>query len=162
MAHITSAPRIFVDLDGVLADFNQGAKEMLGLITSRDKEPIGLWRAINHHGNFFARLPPMPEMRRLWDGIRQLDPYPIVLTGIPMGRGICEQKEEWVRTHLGPDVQVICTPSRLKAAQAHPGDILLDDWLKYKDNWVNAGGIFIQYVDVDQALSDLEYVLSVR
>jgi hypothetical protein len=120
VAHVRSTPRVFVDLDGVLADFDKGAEHLLGIKTSRDNEPIGLWRAIAHHGNFFAALPEMPEMHRLWDGIREVCPTPVVL----------------------------------------PGDILIDDWAKYIQPWVKAGGTFIQYKNVDQALQDLKWVLS--
>lgn len=159
MAHVRSTPRVFVDLDGVLADFDKGAEHLLGIKTSRDNEPIGLWRAIAHHGNFFAALPEMPEMHRLWDGIREVCPTPVVLTGMPMIKGACEQKTQWVREHLGL-FQVICTASREKYKHARPGDILIDDWAKYIQPWVKAGGTFIQYKNVDQALQDLKWVLS--
>src|SRR5579859_1030959 len=158
MAHVRSAARIFVDLDGVLADFDEGAKQMLGITTHRDAEPVGLWRAISHRPNFFADLPMMPEAKRLWAGILQFDPTPIVLTGVPMIQGVCEQKTRWVRQHLGL-FQVVCTPSRDKWKAARPGDILIDDWLKYAPLWMRAGGIFVQYVNVDQTLYDLQTAL---
>src|ERR1019366_3714161 len=77
---------IFVDMDGVLADFDTGYHAAFGGIkptrTLQDHalDPVE-WDKVNAFPNFFEHLPPMPGMRALW---KHLMPYnPIVLTGVP-------------------------------------------------------------------------------
>ena len=36
-----------------------------------------------------------------------------------------------------------------------PGDVLVDDYLKYRQRWEEAGVIFIYYSDVDGALAEI-------
>ena len=36
-----------------------------------------------------------------------------------------------------------------------PGDILIDDWEKHKDAWVNAGGIWITHTSAKDTIEQL-------
>ena len=36
-----------------------------------------------------------------------------------------------------------------------PGDVLLDDYLKYHQRWEEAGGIFIYHTDADATLVEI-------
>lgn len=42
-----------------------------------------------------------------------------------------------------------------KRLHMKPGDVLVDDYLKYRPRWEEAGGIFIHYTDADSALAEI-------
>lgn len=72
--------QIFVDLDGVLADFDTGYEREFGIHPSIDSDNVD-WRLVRGRKDFYRDLPPMPDMRELWDFI---EPFkPVILTGIP-------------------------------------------------------------------------------
>ena len=60
-------PRLFLDADGVLADFDRGARELLG---ASPKEYIAkhgrgaFWKRLAKAPDFFGTLPEMPDARR--------------------------------------------------------------------------------------------------
>jgi 5'(3')-deoxyribonucleotidase len=153
--------QVFVDLDGVLADFDGFYASQFGITPDRDApEPPGFWKRIDDHGRFFRDMPPLPDAMRLWDGVKLYHPEPIILTGIPLTPGAEEQKREWVAEHIQSDARVICCRSKDKRNYGRPGDILIDDWKKYRHLWEEMGGVFILHISVDTSLFDLERELS--
>jgi hypothetical protein len=42
-----------------------------------------------------------------------------------------------------------------KRLHMKPGDVLVDDYLKYRQLWEEAGGIFIHYSDTDNAIAEI-------
>ena len=38
----------------------------------------------------------------------------------------------------------------------HPGDVLVDDYLRYKDLWEKAGGRFVQHLTAKQTIEELK------
>ena len=69
-----------------------------------------------------------------------------------------ENKRAWVRRYLGDHVEVRCCRAREKCLHAAPGDILIDDWTKYRHLWINAGGRRITHViavDTGRQLTEL-------
>ena len=74
--------RLFLDLDGVLADFDAAATSILGSHPDT-VEPRLMWSALARHGSFFASLSPMSDAQQLWEFAQ---PYsPTILTGSPHG-----------------------------------------------------------------------------
>lgn len=134
---------IFCDLDGVLADFEQG------VINKFNKTPDELstslmWSTINNSRTFFETLPWMPRGRQLWSHIKQYNP--IILTGIPRGsKSAVEQKIRWCKRELGDDIQVITCATKDKSKYCLPGSILIDDRIDNLDKWRDKGGKFILY-----------------
>lgn len=49
--------------------------------------------------------------------------------------------------------------SQNKRDHMRPGDILIDDYLKYRQLWIDAGGRFIHFRNADQALQELNEML---
>lgn len=154
------APRLYLDCDGVLANFDRAFEERFGR-PPREFEaehgPTEFWRVISEVPEFYRRLPLLPNARRLFAALEHL--RPIVLTGCPVsGNWAVVQKIEWVSTHF-PGVPVITCLSREKRAYCRPGDVLIDDQLKYSHLWREAGGLFVHYKgDVDATLEEVRRI----
>lgn len=141
--------QLFIDLDGVLADFDGYYFDQFGIKLDSAKEdgvanPDGMFDRINAHGSFFADLPKLKDADDIWESARLLHPKPIILTGVAHLVDNCEEhKIGWVKKHIDPEATVICCPSAYKYKHGKPGDVLIDDWNKYRPNWEAMGGIFI-------------------
>jgi hypothetical protein len=144
--------KLFLDLDGVLADFDRG---ILALTGKRPAElsSRALWRAAARAPDFFAKLAFTRDGRRLWDYCRPL--HPTILTGLPLGDWAPAQKRRWVATMLGPAVPVITCLSREKPRYAAPGHVLVDDREAARAGWEGRGGIFIHHVDAERSIAAL-------
>lgn len=85
--------RVFLDMDGVIADFDNSFKEHIGVfpkeIVDRNNGDDGeLWEKIKSIPEFFKRLPPLDShphhYRNLVSSIELLTgKLPIILTGCP-------------------------------------------------------------------------------
>lgn len=134
---------IFCDLDGVLADFEQGVINKFKK-TPDQLSPKLMWGVINKSNSFFDTLPWMPKGRELWSRIRKYNP--IILTGIPGGRdSAIEQKIKWCKRELGADIDVITCLTREKPKYCLPGSILIDDRTDNLNAWNEKGGKFVLY-----------------
>lgn len=143
--------RLYVDMDGVLADFNRGHIERYGHARGRHTG----WSHIKP--GFFRDLPPMPDMHHLWSRIEHLGP--IVLTGVPSSvNAAANEKIEWLREQCGPNVPVICCQAKKKWVYCRPGDILIDDTEEYRPLWEQAGGIWIQHECAATSLKRLKQI----
>jgi hypothetical protein len=144
---VNERPQLYLDLDGVLADFDTHCQKCFGIDMNRNgPEPKGIWQLIREHPNFYAELPLMPGAIELYASACALHPHPIILTGIPWSIEEAEQnKRDWVADHIDPNVEVICCGSKFKRDYCRPGDVLVDDWDKYQSAWEEAGGIFLRY-----------------
>ncbi len=153
--------RLFIDLDGVLADFDCHYHRCFGVRLDRNgSEPKDLWKNIRARGSWFRSLPLMPDARELWSGVVQFNPT--ILTGLsaekyPAGE---DEKRAWVADHFGPDVPVIVCRSRLKSTHGRPGDILVDDWRKYQHLWEGMGGLFVLHTSAATSLQAIAAHLS--
>jgi hypothetical protein len=148
--------QLFVDLDGVLADFDAFYFSTFGVRLDRNSpgDPPGMWDNIESHGDFYGVLPLMSDALALWEGAKRIHPNPILLSGVPHSiRGAAEQKRRWVDQHLGKDVPLILCKSRDKARYGRPGDVLIDDWHRYRDLWERMGGTFVLHTSVVDSLS---------
>ena len=145
-------PRLFLDCDGVLADFDAYASGLLGMPPREFEARHGarrFWARIAGHEGFFEKLPLMPDARELWDAVAHL--RPVILTGLPRGGWAAPQKVRWAARHF-PGARVITTMARAKRDHMeNPGDVLVDDLPKYKALWEEAGGVFVHHRDARMA-----------
>lgn len=150
--------RIFVDCDGVLADFDSACIDACGLPLHKAKDKtqaVELWSKIKEgYPDFFAELPKMPDADLLIQGIRELGFEPTILTGTPKWETAAEQKERWARKHY-PGVKVITCHRVEKRLHGNPGDILIDDWDKQQALWEEMGGRFIFHTSAKDSLTAL-------
>lgn len=147
--------QIFVDMDGVLADFDSHHGTVFGVRACKLADNVD-WQKVRAVPGFYADIPPMPDMRELWDFVCRLTPKPIVLTGVPYSvEEAPANKRGWVKHHLGEFVEVRCCPSKDKSLHAKPGDILIDDWDKYRDLWIGKGGRWITHTSAESSIQQL-------
>ena len=149
--------QLFLDLDGVLADFNGHYKRHFGAIVPRaHADPPGMWDNIRSRPNFYRELPIIPDALELWQGTAHLNP--IVLTGVPFAEvpDAAPQKRAWLREHLGENVPLICCRSRDKRHHGKPGDVLVDDWDRYRQLWIDMGGVFVIHTSAKDSLAQLQ------
>jgi 5' nucleotidase, deoxy (Pyrimidine), cytosolic type C protein (NT5C) len=136
---------IFLDCDGVLADFDGGARRVFGMHPTDFERRFGLkrfWAKLASTPDFFANLDVLPDALELFEAVRHKNP--VILTGLPRGAWAEPQKRRWAERHF-PGIQVITTTAALKREHCRPGDALVDDRDKYRKLWERAGGIFIHH-----------------
>lgn len=143
---------LFLDLDGVFADFDGGFPAMFGF-DHREAGDEVMWKTINAYGTFFRDLPVCPGSLEFFDSVKHLDP--MILTACPKDdfENIAKQKRTWVRDHLGYGVRIIFTPGGKSKPlyMNQPGDFLVDDFEANVERWRKAGGIGIHHTgDFDE------------
>lgn len=151
--------RLYLDLDGVLADFDGHYERCFGTRPDKSRpDPPGFWERIGAHRTFFLDLAPMPDALDLWHGAVARYGQPTILTGIPRRetyRHAEAHKRAWVAQHLDRDALVICCLSEHKSHYGSPGDILVDDWDKYRHLWEGMGGTFVHHTSAQDTLAAL-------
>ena len=145
---------IYCDLDGVLADFDDGFYRICGKFPAEISRKE-LWDIVSATSQYWLHLNKMPDADLLISYLSQ-DTYQI-LTGLPTrGYRTAEiEKRAWVKHHLG-NIPVICCLSKDKHLHCKQGDILIDDREKNIHDWINAGGIGILHNNAYETMRILE------
>lgn len=153
--------RIYLDLDGVMADFDTHFVEYFGLDPQSLSDDV-LWKKINSYHDFYANLPLMEDALMLFDYLweRQYDGGVSILTACPRSnyKNAAIQKRAWVRKHLSTDITVIPMMGGVnKAMFMHePGDILIDDMEKNCKAWEELGGKAIVHKSAVDTIAQLK------
>ena len=148
-------PRLFLDADGVLANFDLCARNLLGM---KPKEFIAkhgrgtFWKRLSNAKNFYGTLPEMPDARLLFDAVKHLKPT--ILTGLPLGRWAAPQKLKWAAGHF-PGVPIITCMAAEKHKHMHAGDVLVDDREKHRETYEAAGVVFVHHKSAEDSLRQL-------
>lgn len=157
---VTRKPQLFLDCDGVLANFDKRAIEIVGMQPRDFENQNGakkFWNMIYDTPDFFFSLDPMPDAHDLVNAVRHLNP--IILTGKPHIREghdwAQEQKLAWRDKHF-PDLEMIVCRSADKIKHAQPGDIIIDDWPKYRQIWIDGGGLWIDHYTAEISIAELK------
>jgi hypothetical protein len=149
-------PTLFLDYDMVLIDFDGAAEKLFGKSPRKAQAEIGVkafWDTIRSQDEFFLNLPPLPDGKRLYEAVKHLNPT--ILTGAPPEiPDAARQKRASVALHY-PGANVICCRSDLKCLYAKPGDVLVDDYPKYKHLWEEADGIFILHKNAEDSIEQV-------
>ncbi len=158
--------KIFLDMDGVLADFNRGIRELCGMepldqTKSNNSDDDKMWEAVRDTPNFYDKLELVPGSKELFDYL--IDKYGNkveILTGVPKEhRGIVtagDDKIAWVRRLLSKDIVIHIVHSEDKPDYCTGKDcILIDDYDKNIRQWEKAGGTGIRFKSAKQAKEQL-------
>jgi len=155
--------RLFLDADGVLADFDAGAQRLLGMKPKAFIATHGrgeFWKRLARAKNFYGTLPEMSDARLLFDAVKHLEPT--ILTGLPLGRWAAPQKVEWAAEHF-PGVPIITCMAADKHKHMKPGDVLVDDREKHRAAYEAAGVVFVHHKNAEDSLKQLAKIFpSVR
>ena len=149
------ARQLYLDCDGVLADFDKGATAVLGLPPRAYEKRHGLgrfWQKLASAPDFYFGLPLLPDAMVLFDAVRHL--HPVILTGLPRGNWAADQKVRWAAQHF-PGTRIITTMARDKRDHAKEGDVLVDDQLRHRHRWEEAGGIFVHHRSAAETIEQL-------
>ena len=148
--------RIYLDCDGVLADFDAAFIAKFGQHPRDYEESNGIeafWRDLrNHAPNFYSELPLMADARELFDAVKHL--RPLILTGCPRGGWAEMQKLSWAARYFPGTPTIVCY-SKNKRDYMLPGDVLVDDRPQYQNLWVEAGGIFVLHRSASESIAHL-------
>lgn len=155
--------KIFVDLDGVLADLDKHVLELTGktfLQLRKDDNDDGFQNFVDSQREegytIFDDLPLMPDAQQLWDYIVKYKPSILTATGSPEDKAAAE-KIRWVMKNLSGYNKIhIVKQSILKAKYAQPNHILIDDRMKSIAPWREAGGIGIEHKSAADTISQLK------
>ena len=154
--------QLYLDCDGVLADFDSGATAILGMKPKAFEHRHGLgrfWQKLAQAPDFYFSLPLLPDAMQLFDAVKHLDP--IILTGLPRGNWAADQKMRWAAEHF-PGVRMITCMARDKRNHARDGDVLVDDMEKYRHLWEQAGGIFVHHRSAAESIEALRDYFDIR
>ena len=160
--------KIYFDMDGVLADFNRGVRELCGMEPedpNRDPDPLldGLmWVKIKEAGHFYDKLELMPGAKEMFDRLWEKHGEKCeILTAVPKPkRGIPEAGDDkiaWVRRLLSKEIKVniVVREEKLKKCTG-PEAILIDDLEKTILEWREKGGTGIVHRSAEETLAELE------
>ena len=160
--------KIYFDMDGVLADFNRGVRELCGMEPedpNRDPDPLldGLmWVKIKEAGHFYDKLELMPGAKEMFDRLwEKYGDKCEILTGVPKPkRGIPEAGDDkiaWVRRLLSKEIKMNIVLREEKIARCTgPEAILIDDLEKTVREWREKGGTGILHRSAEETLAELE------
>lgn len=149
--------RIFLDMDGVMSDFDGFFLKEFG-VASSDVSKKEMWRLIHEYDRFFLKLPMMAGAMQLYDSLpNTAEVLFLTSAGTSNFAAVAEQKKAWVKEWLDAYALVICVKDGLDKASMvqNRGDILIDDWRLNCEAWEAAGGVAVKYENAGQAISDL-------
>ena len=144
--------KVYLDMDGVLADFFSEYAKLAGVTSYREIPPAKADPTLNKMigTDFFNTLPKFPSADKLVDiAVEAAGSYGIISSPL---RGDFENsalnKKKWVKRELTPQpTEVYITPNKAKYAIGPDGmpNVLIDDRGTNITAWEAAGGIGIKY-----------------
>ena len=159
---------VYVDMDGVLADFFSEYAKMAGIesgnyrhIPLAKKDPT-LDKMVGT--DFFARLPKFPTADRLIDiVVAKFGTYSICSSPLRNDHeNSAKWKRAWIQKHLDPQPkEMIFTANKSQYAVQKDGtpNILIDDRGLNITAWIAAGGIGIKYQADEDSLDTVIHAL---
>lgn len=157
--------KIFVDLDGVLANFVGGARRLIPEYSEEkyDTDPKFkkmMWKTIRDYsedgGELWYELDLLPDAMTLWNYVKDYDPEILTATGDPKYNA-GQQKFRWVAEKFGSHIPVNLTRKAAEKAQhACEKCVLIDDKEKAINPWKEAGGTGILHTSAANTIAQLK------
>ena len=156
--------KIFVDMDGVVADFDQRFIDLSGMLPKEYENKYGknaFWDFIDEKNKlkFWIGIPQMSDAQSLMDYVSQYDYEMLTSPSIKkqslMGKGL------WIKNHtnkglfkLKPKVNYRFAKNKVEFAA--PNHILIDDKASTINSWNAAGGVGILHTSAANTISQLK------
>ena len=153
LGEIAEATEIYIDMDGVLADFfGEWAKLMDKDHWTKINDFPDALQKIRDTEKFWLDLPILPQAKQLLALIKQLKgEYNICSTPLADDPKSEPHKREWIKKNLAffPPKNIYITHDKPQYATQSDGtpNILIDDYGKNVNEWESAGGIGFKYKD---------------
>ena len=158
LEHTNVKPILYVDMDGVLADFYGPFNKMAGVDSWKDasKDTVSqVLRDITKQKDFWINLDVLSDVPKLMSAIKTLfnGQYKILSKALAGDKRVMSQKKQWVQSNLAmqPNETIIMPATADKGMYAKQGDgtanILIDDFGYNIKKWKSAGGIGIQHTN---------------
>lgn len=153
--------QVFLDLDGVMFDFDKRKREILGRETKEGDNQI--WDELSKHPHLFKELELMPDARVLFDYLMSHFSQTIaILTAIPRAKSFpfaAEDKKASVAQHLSTTlhVETCYAVEKQNYAKTKIKPLLIDDNVKNIAQWSNQGGIGVYHVSAEETIACLEW-----
>ena len=157
--------KVYLDMDGVLADFDQRFKDISGMEPGEFEAKYGkkaFWNLIDEDNkiSFWVGIKPMPGAAALVNAVKKYN-YEL-LTSPSSKKQSYLGKILWVRNHsdiLGGKPRINFKRAKEKheiKPELSKTDILIDDREDTIGRWNAAGGTGIVYKNIGQVLGDLK------
>ena len=156
VGEIASATEIYVDMDGVLADFFGEWAKLMDVDhfsdINKQHDINDALQKIRDTDDFWLKLPILPEAKNLFNLIKQVrGEYSICTSPLADDPNSEKHKRTWVEKNLAffPPKEVHVTHNKPQFATAKDGtpNILIDDYGVNINAWEAAGGIGFKYKD---------------
>lgn len=148
---------IYLDLDGVLANFIDGINKLGYTKSELDNFPNKIWPKIYMKGSYFWKnLKLMPGAIKLYNacckkvGINNV----IILTAIPHTAASKTGKQLWCKKYF-KFAKCICVKRTDKVLYANRHSLLIDDFYKNIDDFNQASGYSIHFISCNSTIKKL-------
>ena len=152
--------KLWIDLDGVLADYEGEYRRLTG----GDPSEKGKVKAARFktHPHFYLHLPLLPDAMQLWHFVKPYDPSILSAASnyVPASR---QDKYEWVKHHFGlsgSKVIVVDYPNEKWKHCQGKKSVLIDDNAKNCAEWEKAGGTAIFHKSAADTIQKLKVLIS--
>ena len=152
LGELASTSKVYVDMDGVLADFFGEWQKLIGKDWRNVKDIEPALQKIRDTDNFWLDLPLLPQAKNLLGIIKKVKgSYTILSSPLPNDPNSEPHKREWIKKNLDffPPENVIITKDKAKFATNPDGtpNILIDDFGQNIASWEAAGGEGFKHKD---------------
>jgi len=143
---------IYMDMDGVVADFTTGYAAAFNRDVSRD-DAFTVKQFCRQEPRLFRMLPILEKGKELFDILK--DDYKIIFLTTPMkGMDYCKiDKVEWVRENFG-DYDIIFSDNKADYV-IDDHSILIDDMDYNLESWIKKGGTGIKFPQKIDKICDI-------
>lgn len=156
---------IFVDMDGVVADFDAFVIKHMGRTFPHSNGPSDktMWDFLVSVEDLYFQLDPTPWVVELWEAIQKFGAKVEFLSAVPRRAAMPtahDQKLRWLVKHkdlFGETPLRIGPYSKDKWKHAKAGDILIDDRADNIADWqVKGGGIPVYFTGIESTIELLD------
>jgi len=153
---------VYLDMDGVIADFDKRFTELAGMGPREYESSFGrekFWDFIDNKigVKFWTGIEWMPEGKKLYNFVKQFDHK---LLSSPSRNDTSKiGKRMWVEKNT-PGTQLILAAAVNKQNYADKSNILIDDRESNIQQWKDAGGIGILFKSTDQVIDELKKIMN--
>lgn len=165
--------KIYLDMDGVLADFDRGVRELCHMEPSPQNEgwrpgmDDPMWAKVRTIDHYYDKLELMPGAKMMFDKLyEEFGSKCEILTGIPKPkRGVLiagEDKINWAHRLLSNDLVVNIVYREQKPDYCTGKDcILIDDLKKNIEEWEKCGGTGILFTNAEDTLRQVHEITNI-